>query len=317
MYNRVIDKRSRQERPCIGYNSTLMRLFRRTLDLSPARLRLANATDLNHVARLFRDAARRYYGLAGSDLPALLTAAHAVVMESDEELWGVMLVGRRAETTIWLRGVALVDGLEVTPALEKLWTFLRTELAARNVRHVFYAADEVTDVWLHPRLRILGYTPTTEVIVYEKRTLEVPTSGNQSVHVRAALPVDLEAIMQLDQVCFEPQWTKDDTVMRTAIAQGPLCIVAELEQETVGYAYATSHFSHQLTHLVRIAVDPAYQGLGIGVRLLAEVIAFARRHNATLVTLNTQSYNVQAQRLYRWFGFAANGERQIILRYDL
>lgn len=294
-----------------------MRLFRRSLDLSQAELRLSTAADLPNVTRLFRDAARRYYGLTGGDLPALLTAGQAGIMESNGELWGVMLVGWRAETTIWLRGVALTDGLDVTPALEKLLSFFHEELFKRGLRQVFYAGDEVTDIWLHPRLRLAGYTPTTEVIVYEKRTLDVPSNGNQAVQVRPAQPADLIAIIALDRACFEAQWTKDSIVLSAAIAQGPLCIVAELDQQIVGYAYATSHFGDRLTHLVRIAVAPGYQGQAVGVRLLAEVIAFAREHHATLVTLNTQSYNVQAQRLYSWFGFAPNGERQVVLCYDL
>jgi ribosomal protein S18 acetylase RimI-like enzyme len=85
----------------------------------------------------------------------------------------------------------------------------------------------------------------------------------------------------------------------------------------VGYAYATSHFGGKLVHLVRIAALPQYQRKGVGARLLAEVIKFAQRQNADLVTLNTQSYNEHAQRLYRWFGFAPNGESQTVLRYDL
>jgi ribosomal protein S18 acetylase RimI-like enzyme len=68
---------------------------------------------------------------------------------------------------------------------------------------------------------------------------------------------------------------------------------------------------------VRIAVLPSQQGRAIGVRLLAEVIAFARTRGASTLTLNTQAHNLRAQRLYEWFGFHRTGEQQTVLRYDL
>ena len=68
---------------------------------------------------------------------------------------------------------------------------------------------------------------------------------------------------------------------------------------------------------VRLAVRPQAQGQGIGVRLLAEVVAFARQQNADLLTLNTQAYNHRAQMLYEKFGFLLTDESQPVLRYDL
>lgn len=294
-----------------------MRRFRQSLDLSQTSVRLSNEHDLASVARLFRDGRQRYYGLLGSDLPVLLAAAHAIVIEAQSSLWGVALVGWRADRAIWLRGVALSNGLDVPSGLTMLLPPLHAEMRARGIQHLFYAGDEASELWLNPQLRLYGYVPNTEVVVYEKRKLDIPSWGNQEVIVRAARISDLEAIVALDQSCFEPQWTKDDLALHTAITQGPLCIVAALDEQIVGYAYATSHFGDRLTHLVRIAVLPEWQGHGIGVRLLAEVIAFARLRGATLVTLNTQLYNVQSQRLYRWFGFHKTGERQVVLRYDL
>ena len=94
-------------------------------------------------------------------------------------------------------------------------------------------------------------------------------------------------------------------------------MVAEINGQVIGYAFATSHFAGRLMHLVRIAVLPQYRGQAIGVRLLADLVDFARVRGTDLITLNTQSYNTDAQRLYEWFGFRRTGERQAILRFDL
>jgi [ribosomal protein S18]-alanine N-acetyltransferase len=155
------------------------------------------------------------------------------------------------------------------------------------------------------------------VIVYEKQQLDIPGGGNPAVQVRPAEAVDLAEVLRIDRACFEAQWTKDDTILGPAVAQGPYFVVAAIEGVSVGYAYATTHFGGRLVHLVRIAVDPARQGQGIGVRLLADLTAYAEEIGATMMTLNTQAYNQSAQRLYRWFGFSVTGERRLVLRRSL
>lgn len=294
-----------------------MRLFRRGLDLSRATVRLANEADLPRVSRLFRDGARRYYGMTGGDLHALLAASQGVLIESGVELWAVTLAGWLADHTTWLRGMALAEGLDVPAGLGLLLSSLHDMLQARDVRRVYYAGDEASDPWLIPALQQQGYVLDTDVIVYEKRDLEMPSQGNTEIRVRPALPVDLATVVALDRICFEAQWTKDDTILGPAIDQGPLFVVAEKEARVIGYAYATSHFNGRLVHLVRIAVHPRLQNQAIGVRLLAEVVSFARKRQAYTITLNTQAYNVHAQRLYRWFGFVPTGERQSVLRCDM
>lgn len=240
-----------------------------------------------------------------------------MVLEMHQEMWGVAMSGWRASQVTWLRCVALARGIEITAALDMLLTRLHTELRARHLQQVFYAGDESADTWLAPELERFGYVPDTMVVVYEKHDLYIPSYGTQEIYVRAARLSDLQDLVLLDSRCFESHWTMNETVFSAAILEPSFFVVAQVDTRAVGYAYATSHFGGRLVHLVRIAVDPAQRQKGIGARLLSEVITFARRQQADIVTLNTQSYNEQAQRLYRWFGFAPNGEYQTVLRFDL
>jgi len=222
-----------------------------------------------------------------------------------------------ADRTCWLRSLVLADGVELNAGVAALLPFLHTDLAQRGIGAVYYAGDESVDTWLFPTLLNQGYVQDTEVVVYEKRELSIPSFGNPDVQVRAATGVDMAEVLRLDRACFEPQWTKNDVILGPAISQGPLFVMAELNGHVVGYAYATSHFGGRLIHLVRIAVEPSHQGYQIGIRLLASVTSFAAIHNATMITLNTQAYNAHAQRLYSWFGFVPTGERQTVLRCQL
>ena len=294
-----------------------MWLFRKSLDLSRATLRPVTAADLTAISRLLRDGSRRYYGLSGGDLPALLADHHGVALDAGGELWGVALTSRPAETTSWLRALALAEGVELRAATDLLLPALHRDLHERGIVGVYYGGDEGADSWLTPALRQHGYLDNTEVIVYEKQQLDIPDGGNPHVQVRPVAAVDLPAVLRIDRACFEAQWTKDDTVLGPAVGQGQYFVLAELEGTAVGYAYATTHFGARLVHLVRIAVDPARRNQQIGVRLLAELTAYADELGATLITLNTQAYNLSAQRLYHWFGFRTTGERQPVLSCPL
>ncbi|NWF79278.1 MAG: GNAT family N-acetyltransferase [Chloroflexi bacterium] len=294
-----------------------MWLFRKSLDISRASPRRVTANDLGVISRLFRDGGRRFAALSGNDLPALLAAGQGVAMVAGGELWAVALVSQPCAERCWLRAIAFAEGVDARAGSNMLLPALHRSLAALGVRGVYFGGDESAEHWLLPILSAHGYQYDTEVLVYEKRQLDVPATGNPLVQLRPAGDADLASLLQLDQACFEPQWTKDDTILQPAIRQGPYFVVAELAGALVGYAYATTHFGGQLVHLVRIAVAPEHQHQQIGVSLLADVIAFAREQGAVAVTLNTQAYNVSAQRLYRWFGFSPTGERQAIVRCDL
>lgn len=294
-----------------------MHLFRRSLDISRSVARAASEADIGGVSRLFRNSAHRFMSFSGADLSALLAGAPCALLAADGEIWAAAIGGWRAESTTWLRGLALADGLPVGVALDRLLPLLYEQLRALGVRLLFYAGDEMADAWVQPELQARGYLRDTRVVVYEKRDLELPASGNPEVRVRPVQPVDLRTVLAIDQASFDPQWHKDQGVLGPAISEVPFFVVAELGGEPVGYAFATKHFGGRLVHLVRIAALPHVRGRGVGVRLLAEVVQFGRTCGADVLTLNTQEDNAVAQRLYEWFGFRRTGEQQTVLRLGL
>jgi ribosomal protein S18 acetylase RimI-like enzyme len=240
-----------------------------------------------------------------------------MLLVAGDEIWAAAIAGWRVDATTWLRGLALADGLPIGSSFDMLMPPFHALLRTQGLREVYYAGDEAADIWVQPALRARGYAHATDVVVYEKSKLDVPAQGNQAARLRRAQAVDLPAVLEVDRACFDPQWNKDESALGPAIFEVPYFVVVELEGAIVGYAFATSHFEGRLVHLVRIAVLPAYQGQAIGVRLLADLVEFARARGADLLTLNTQAHNAAAQRLYEWFGFRRTGERQAVLRFDL
>ena len=294
-----------------------MRLFRRSLDLSLATPREGRSEDLTAISRLIRNSAHRFTSFPNPNLPALLAGAPSMLLTAGNEIWATTIAGWPTDSAAWLRAMAVADGLLIGPALDLLLPPFHELLRTRQIQQLFYAGDEAADIWIQPALSLRGYTRETDVVVYEKPRLDVPSHGNQNVRVRQAVAVDLPKVLAIDRACFAPQWNKDESVIGPALFEVPYFVVVELAGEIIGYSFATTHFEARLVHLVRIAVLPKYQGQAIGVRLLAEVIEFAQACGADVLTLNTQAHNSVAQRLYEWFGFQRTCEKQTVLRYDL
>jgi ribosomal protein S18 acetylase RimI-like enzyme len=260
---------------------------------------------------------RRALAATSAELPALLAEEPGVLIEHAGVPLAFALTARTTPETAWLRALALDDALPLAQTLDALLPPLRERLRAAMVRTLFFGGDEHGDTWLRSALLTRGATSATEVVGYENIRLITPGPGDQSVTVRAAAAADLPALIALDQAAFEGQWHKDRRALAPALADSPHFLVAEREQRLIGYTFVSVHFGGRMVHLVRIAVAPEEQGRGVGVRLLGEVVAYARARRADVLTLNTQLDNHAARRLYEWFGFRRTGDRQTIVRIEL
>jgi len=207
---------------------------------------------------------------------------------------------------------ALHSGWEVGEALSRLLPLVRERLESQGVETWAFVGPEA---WLLEALVDKGFRQVNTIITLEKTDWSIPEVGSDEIVVRPALYADLQALLRVDSVAFDPLWWNTADTLAEWLADASFFVVAESDGQVVGYACASLSGRH--AHLSRIAVHPEHHRQGIGMRLLAEAIAFFRRRQAFGLTLNTQQDNDRGRRLYERFGFRLLGEEAKVLVMDV
>lgn len=130
---------------------------------------------------------------------------------------------------------------------------------------------------------------------------------NPDLFIRFMEPEDIPAVTKIDWNAFEPIWQNSIEQVSLSYNQAYYASVAEINGLIIGFQITTgSVFS---AHLARLAVDPPFQGHGIGLALLQDLAHFCRRQSLHEISLNTQSDNHASLSLYKRVGFKLGQER--------
>jgi [ribosomal protein S18]-alanine N-acetyltransferase len=145
--------------------------------------------------------------------------------------------------------------------------------------------------------------------------------------LRPMTEADLSGVLELEDALFaEEAWSR--RMLLGELEQQPesrYYLVVEHDAALIGYAGLLT--AGEQADVLTIAVAAAWWGHGIGTRLLAALLAEARRRGCREVFLEVRADNARAQRLYKWWGFTEVGIRRgyyqpsgmdaIVMRRDL
>ena len=272
-------------------------------------VRQVTPADESRLRQLIARAERVTLRFQVEDLADYLTREPFLLAEEAGKLRGFLAFFVPQASRALLAAAALVDDWAVFSWIDRLLPPCIARLQACGVRSLSYVGSAT---WLAESLQARGFCLLSRIVAYEKMGWRITAVGNQRVQVRAVQPADFSALVSLDALAFHPLWRNSAETLRRWQVTVPYFVVAVTGQDIVGYCYCSVSDQGQ-GHLIRVAVHPAWQGRGVGTRLMAEAVGFFQRAGVRRITLNTQEENAPAQRLYLRSGFSPVGREAIAL----
>lgn len=284
---------------------------------SSEQVRLLSPADLPMITRLLSTSEYIYQRFTLEELKHILRSYPATGLFHGTALRSFLLSQTINPPAAWIGGfgVSWTESRSYLRFLDLQLETLSEQLSGQGVQNLYYSGNDLENDWLRGPLLQRGFTSFRRLYAYDKFDYRIPTQGNQEVHLRRAEPRDIPAILKLEELCFEQLWRYDAASFADIMYTHPYFVVTELADQVIGYQF--NALDGEYGYLVRIAVHPAYNGHGIGARLMAEAIRFFKRARSTRIMLNTQEENAHAHRLYEWFGFVRIPQMGFVLRLEL
>jgi ribosomal-protein-alanine N-acetyltransferase len=131
---------------------------------------------------------------------------------------------------------------------------------------------------------------------------------NNRIEVREMQLADLDGVMEIEGQSFPTPWSR--RAFWSELTQNIYAhyIVVRIDGVLVGYGGMWVILDE--AHVTNVAVHPEYRRLGIGRRIMNELMDRARSRGAARMTLEVRRSNTGAQKLYEELGFVAKGIRK-------
>ena len=141
-----------------------------------------------------------------------------------------------------------------------------------------------------------------------RRSIGLEQAESPDIEITTMRRRHLRGVMAIERQVYPRPWSPSLFVSEMTAGRTRSYLVALDARNVVGYGGLISYGDE--AHVTTIAVDPPYQRLKIGTRLLFELIGEARRMGAHAVSLEVRVSNWGAQRMYGRFGFRPVGVRK-------
>lgn len=134
---------------------------------------------------------------------------------------------------------------------------------------------------------------------------EKPASDR--ILLRRATAEDIPLLSAIEAECLEQPWSRT-SLAQLLLNESAVCIAAVRQATVIGYG--SMYCIADEGSINNIAVLPAFRRMGIGARILGELVSAGRRRGATAFWLEVRASNGAARSLYLKHGFAEKGRRK-------
>ncbi len=119
--------------------------------------------------------------------------------------------------------------------------------------------------------------------------------------------IDLDMVCQIEQETFSLPWSKKSFEESIGLYH-TIFLVAEMDGDVVGYCGC--YQSLEEAEIVNVAVKKGMRGLGIGRKMLTELMNLGKGQGVFAYTLEVRVSNQAAIHLYESLGFESIGIRK-------
>ncbi len=120
---------------------------------------------------------------------------------------------------------------------------------------------------------------------------------------------DADGVARVEAACMPVPWSRQSFWEEASHTDAYYLIAIDTTKDNLIIAYAGCWVLANEGHITNVAVDPAYQGLGLGRRLMEELTARVKELGVDSMTLEVRPSNTKAINLYTSLGFRSVGQR--------
>ena len=142
---------------------------------------------------------------------------------------------------------------------------------------------------------------------------ERQASGHGGSHgeivFRRMVQEDADGVARVEAACMPVPWSRQSFWEEASHTDAYYLLAENAGKDGLIVAYAGCWVLANEGHITNVAVDPAYQGMGLGRRLMNELILRVKELGVDSMTLEVRPSNQVAINLYTSLGFRSVGQR--------
>lgn len=142
---------------------------------------------------------------------------------------------------------------------------------------------------------------------------ERQASGHGGSHgeivFRRMVQEDADGVARVEAACMPVPWSRQSFWEEASHMDAYYLLAEDAGKDGLIVAYAGCWVLANEGHITNVAVDPAYQGMGLGRRLMNELILRVKELGVDSMTLEVRPSNQVAINLYTSLGFRSVGQR--------
>ena len=120
---------------------------------------------------------------------------------------------------------------------------------------------------------------------------------------------DADGVARVEAACMPVPWSRQSFWEEASHTDAYYLIAIDVDRDNLIVAYAGCWVLANEGHITNVAVDPDYQGQGLGRRLMNELTSRVKALGVDSMTLEVRPSNTVAINLYTSLGFRSVGQR--------